>query len=115
MFPALDDFFVYNGSGVMPGRTWVIAPDRKSLARRWDRLTSEANPHERAALFHPHLRGGQPGDKHVNKTVSDNVRQRLGSHALRAIAVANDVDRVINPSDTASGHSIANGLFRTLD
>ena len=26
-YPALDDLFVYNGSGVMPGRTWVIAPD----------------------------------------------------------------------------------------
>ena len=37
-FPALEDFFVYNGSGVMPGRTWVIAPDRESLARRWERL-----------------------------------------------------------------------------
>ncbi len=35
-FPALADFFVYNGSGVMPGRTWVIAPDKVSLARRWD-------------------------------------------------------------------------------
>jgi hypothetical protein len=37
-FPALEDFFVYNGSGVMPGRTWVIAPDKVSLARRWERL-----------------------------------------------------------------------------
>ena len=26
-FPALGDFFIYNGSGVMPGRTWIIAPD----------------------------------------------------------------------------------------
>ena len=32
IFPALEDFFVYNGSGVMPGRTWVIAPDSESLA-----------------------------------------------------------------------------------
>jgi hypothetical protein len=39
-FPALEDFFVYNGSGVMPGRTWVIAPDRESLARRWERLAA---------------------------------------------------------------------------
>ena len=34
-FPALQDLFVYDGSGVMPGRTWVIAPDRVSLERRW--------------------------------------------------------------------------------
>ncbi|MET0531660.1 MAG: N-6 DNA methylase, partial [Microvirga sp.] len=26
-FAPLEDLFVYNGSGVMPGRTWVIAPD----------------------------------------------------------------------------------------
>jgi len=29
MFPELDDFFVYSGSGVMPGRTWVIAVQRR--------------------------------------------------------------------------------------
>jgi hypothetical protein len=33
-FPALADLFVYNGSGVMPGRTWVIAPDAESLRER---------------------------------------------------------------------------------
>jgi predicted helicase len=96
-FPALEDFFVYNGSGVMPGRTWVIAPDRESLARRWERLVTEANPDEKATLFHPHLREGNPGDKHVNKTVRDRDRQRLGSHPLRSIAVANDFDPVIEP------------------
>jgi hypothetical protein len=96
-FPAIEDFFVYNGSGVMPGRTWVIAPDRESLARRWERLVTEANPDEKATLFHPHLREGNPGDKHVNKTVRDRDRQRLGSHPLRSIAVANDFDPVIEP------------------
>ncbi len=30
-YPRLGDLFVYNGSGVMPGRTWVIAPDRQTL------------------------------------------------------------------------------------
>ncbi len=96
-FPALEDFFVYNGSGVMPGRTWVIAPDRESLARRWERLMREANPNEKATLFHPHLRRGKPGDKHINKIVRDRDRQRLGSHPLRSIAVANDFDPVIEP------------------
>ena len=41
-FPALQDLFVYDGSGVMPGRTWVIAPDRVSLERRGRRY--EPNP-----------------------------------------------------------------------
>jgi hypothetical protein len=94
-FPALEDFFVYNASGVMPGRTWVIAPDNESLAWRWERLIKEANPHEKATLFHPHLRRGEPGDKHINKAVQDKDRQRLGRHALRSIAVANDFDPVI--------------------
>ena len=33
-YPALDELFAYNGSGVMPGRTWVIAPDSESLLLR---------------------------------------------------------------------------------
>jgi len=67
-FAALEDLFIYNGSGVMPGRTWVIAPDQGSLADRWGRLTKESDPARKELLFHPHLRGGKPGDKHVNKT-----------------------------------------------
>lgn len=73
-FPTLKSLFVYNGSGVMPGRTWIIAPDKDSLAQRWVRLTSETNPVEKERLFHPHLRNGQPGDKHIRKV----VRQGLG-------------------------------------
>jgi hypothetical protein len=65
-YPALDDLFAYNGSGVMPGRTWIIAPDAESLQLRWRKLI-RAKPEQKEELFHPHLRGGQPGDKHVNK------------------------------------------------
>src|SRR4051795_1583653 len=32
-FPKLEPLFVYNGSGTMPGRTWIIAPDAVSLQR----------------------------------------------------------------------------------
>ena len=67
-YPALDELFAYNGSGVMPGRTWIIAPDAESLRLRWSKLT-RAKPERKQELFHPHLRGGQPGDKHVNKVV----------------------------------------------
>jgi hypothetical protein len=52
----------------MPGRTWIIAPDTDSLERRWERLI-KAPKGEREALFHPHLRGGKPGDKHLEKVV----------------------------------------------
>ena len=37
-FTPLEDIFTYGGSGVMPGRVWVIAPDRQSLEARWDAL-----------------------------------------------------------------------------
>jgi len=67
-FPALEDLFVYNGSGVMPGRTWIIAPDCDSLESRWKNLLSAPNS-EKEKLFHPHLRNGEPGDKHSKKIV----------------------------------------------
>jgi hypothetical protein len=44
-FPAIEEFFIYNGSGVMPGRTWVIAP--------------------------PHLNHGRLGDRHAGKILKD--------------------------------------------
>ncbi|MBL9124973.1 MAG: N-6 DNA methylase [Planctomycetaceae bacterium] len=37
-YPSLDELFAYNGSGVMPGRTWIIAPDEESLRLRWRSL-----------------------------------------------------------------------------
>lgn len=76
-FPPLKSLFDYDGSGVMPGRTWVIAPDRDSLAQRWARLIGENDPTEKERLFHPHLRNGQPGDKHIRKV----VRSGLANHA----------------------------------
>jgi len=71
-FPALADLFVYNGSGVMPGRTWVIAPDGESLERRWQTLI-HASSDRKEDLFHPHLRRGQPGDKHSNRVVTKGL------------------------------------------
>lgn len=85
-FPALNDLFIYNGSGVMPGRTWVIAPDADSLRRRWARLTAEKDPARKTMLFHPHLLAGKPGDRHVDKV----VKEGLAGHAHRALAVAKD-------------------------
>lgn len=67
-YPALDELFAYNGSGVMPGRTWIIAPDAESLRHRWQKLL-RAKPEKKEELFHPHLRAGKPGDKHAKKIV----------------------------------------------
>ena len=93
-FAPLEDLFSYDGSGVMPGRTWVIAPDRASLERRWKALKAEADAARKQTLFHPHLRGGKPGDKHVNKL----LRQGLHGHEFRAGSVARDNGSVVTPA-----------------
>lgn len=66
-FVSLDSVIVDCGSGVMPGRMWIIAPDAQSLERRWKRLLDEKDADEQAKLFHPHLRNGQPGDRHIGR------------------------------------------------
>ncbi len=90
--PGLDDLFTYNGSGVMPGRTWVIAPDAESLHRRWQTLI-RAPSDKKEALFHPHLRKGEPGDKHVAKQVA----KALPGCEFRPTAVANDRGPCVPP------------------
>ena len=69
-YVALDVIVGDSGSGIMPGRTWIIAPDKSSLKSRWDTLVAESNSAKRAAIFHPHLRNGKPGDRHVDKPAS---------------------------------------------
>ncbi len=69
---ALDDLFAYNGSGVMPGRTWIIAPDAESLRLRWRRLI-RAKPEQKEELFVPHLNKGQLGDRHVGRQVNKGL------------------------------------------
>ena len=88
-FAALGDLFDFDGSGVMPGRTWVIAPDRDSLERRWKELQSEADAGKKEALFHPHPQG----DKHVHKL----LRRGLHGHEFRPGSVASDSGAVIQP------------------
>ena len=90
--PALDDFFDYNGSGVMPGRTWVIAPDAESLRRRWARLVA-APAEDKERLFHPHLRNGKPGDKHAGKVVPTP----LSGFIARLKPVAEEVGECTTP------------------
>ena len=85
-YPALEDLFLYNGSGVMAGRTWVIAPDAQSLKDRWKRLTGEKDAEDKAELFQPHLRNGEPGDKHVGKV----VEKSLARHPHPSGAVRDD-------------------------
>ena len=72
LYPRLEELFVYNGSGVMPGRTWVIAPDVESLEKRWRKLLS-ASPDQMDTLFHPHLVKGKLGDRYSKRVVKDGL------------------------------------------
>jgi Type ISP C-terminal specificity domain len=88
-FPALEQLFVYNGSGVMPGRTWIIAPDATSLGARWSRLIREKDPIRREMLFHPH----EGGDKTSTKRASKG----LMGHETRLEPVSVDAKPVVAP------------------
>lgn len=63
-FPSLDDLLRYSGSGTMPGRTWVIAPDQETLGQRWHALTT-AKPVDKPMLLSEHK------DRQVNTVLSD--------------------------------------------
>jgi hypothetical protein len=71
-YPKLENFFIYNGSGVQPKRTWVIAPDPESLVRRWQALI-DAPQDQKEHLFHPTLRDGQPADRHIRSIVREAI------------------------------------------
>ncbi|MBU6166951.1 MAG: N-6 DNA methylase [Alphaproteobacteria bacterium] len=78
-FVPLDAVLGDCGSGVMPGRTWIIAPDAKSLEVRWENLVQETSAVERAKLFHPH----QGGDKTISKASTKGLANHHG--ILRSI------------------------------
>lgn len=92
-YAPLADLFDYDGSGAMPGRIWPIAPDRASLARRWQVLQAETDPETKQSLFRPHLKAGKPGDRHIHKT----LRRGLYGHEFRAGSVASDTGPVVQP------------------
>lgn len=80
-FPHLDDLFRYSGSGVMPGRTWPIAPDQPTLQRRWRTLQGEADPVRKAALFSEHAR---------DRTISTHLKDGLPGLVHRKGPIAYD-------------------------
>ena len=92
-YPKLDSLFTYDGSGVLTGRTWVIAPDKETLEKRWNALTAETDIAKKQTLFHPHMKGKGLGDRHAARVVGEG----LAGHKHRLIAVANDSDAVVQP------------------
>jgi hypothetical protein len=92
-YPLLTALIRDGGSGVRPGRTWVIAPDARSLAERWTSLQRTRDRERQAELFFPHLRHGLPADRHIDKIISAD----LGPTPQRKISVRSDVQPVITP------------------
>ena len=93
-YPKLEDLFVYNGSGVMPGRTWIIAPDIESLEQRWKKLVN-APTNEKENLFHPHLASkGKMGDRHSKRVLKDG----LPGYEARTKPVADENGPCIQPA-----------------
>ena len=92
-YPSIIELFQSDRLGSMAGRTWPISPDKASLDARWRRLQTETDGEYRAELFKPHLRGGLPGDRHIDKTTHDG----LGRYEYRATSVREDDARAIRP------------------
>ena len=91
-FPKLESLFIYSGSGVMPGRTWIIAPDVASLELRWQQLVTA--PKDRVEnLFHPHIVAGTVGDRHSSRVLKD----ALPGFVARPTSVADDTTPMEQP------------------
>lgn len=69
----LDGIIGDSGSGVMPGRTWVIGPDAETLALRWAALLAETDSTKKERLFHPQLRKGLVASRHIRKVVAQGL------------------------------------------
>jgi hypothetical protein len=110
-FATLNDLFLYDGSGVMPGRTWAISPDPETLEKRWARLVKETNPTEKERLFHPQLRNGKVASRHIRKIVKED----LGSKATRPVSILEDKGGVWGKIDRLQRQILHGGKTRTHD
>lgn len=82
----------------MTGRTWVIAPDARTLKDRWARLVAEKDAAKKAVLFHPHMTG--------DRTVTKVVREPLEGHKHPPLSV---------DADTGTGAEPVRYGFRSFD
>jgi hypothetical protein len=92
-FVQLETVFVYEGPGVMPGRTWAISPDSETLQVRWFKLIQEKDPDTKEKLFHPQIRKGKVASRHIRKI----VRQSLGLKDTRPTTILADKDDCETP------------------
>ena len=84
-YPALDDLFAYNGSGVQPKRVGSSLRMRNRLdavGKNSYKLQSK----KRKSLFHATLRGGKPADRHIRSV----VRIPLPGYELRPLPIVDE-------------------------
>ena len=89
-FVPLDSVVGDVGSGVMSGRTWVIAADTTTLETRWKSLLEESDPARKEILFHPQLRKGKVASRHIRKF----VKQDLGSFKTKQTAIIDETSKI---------------------
>jgi hypothetical protein len=93
IFPKLAELVDDAGPGVMPGRTWVIAPDTFSLGKRWEKLIREKDDVAKEKLFHPQLRDGKVASRHIRKFVTEH----LGGYKTPTSSIAQETNGVLAP------------------
>ena len=104
-YPALDDLLGWSGSGIMPGRTWVVAPDKPTLKRRWEVLI-KAKQADKPELLTEH-----PTDRRVDTVLSDG----LPGFPTNKTPIGQETGACPNPSGSATGHLTGSGSFPTSD
>jgi hypothetical protein len=77
---------------MMPGRTWIISPDKETLVNRWDKLKA-APADQMEELFTPHIRDGELGDRYSTKPITD----ALHGFPVRLVSVKDDKEPCIPP------------------
>ena len=89
-FVPLDSLLGDVGSGVMSGRTWVIAADTETLEARWESLLKESDPVRKELLFHPQLRKGIVASRHIRKS----VKQDLGAFKTKLAPIIDETVKI---------------------
>jgi len=87
LFAPLPTMFDFSSSGIMPARTWVMAPDKEFLGLRWAKLRNEKNEEAKELLLYPSRDRGL-------ETV---VKVNLGSFVTRRTPVGLDQADVVAP------------------
>lgn len=84
-FVPLDSILGDAGMGCMPGRTWVVSADEKSLLDRWADLLDEPDSQKRTKKFHPH----PSGDRTIAKGSAEGIGDIHGPRESIAFGLTN--------------------------